>query len=81
MISRPPGQRRLSRRELALVAVGLAAWVAMAAGGLWFYRQMTRAKASCGIAVEARSLKEAGHDDGAPRNALQLLAGSGRCPP
>ena len=33
---------RLTRREWALIALGLGVWVALAVGGVWFVRQLTR---------------------------------------
>lgn len=76
-----PGRKRLTRREWALLALGLAAWIAIAAGGVWFYRQMTRSKASCGTELEARTTQPKVAAAGPPRNALQLLTGTGRCAP
>ncbi|HYP32704.1 MAG TPA: hypothetical protein VES00_12590 [Burkholderiaceae bacterium] len=72
--------RRLSRKEWALVALGAAAWVAIIAGGVWFVHQMTRSQATCGTPLEARSLQPHAAPGGGPRNALQLLTGTGRCP-
>jgi len=71
---------RLSRKEWALVALGVAAWAAIAAGGLWFVHQMTRPKASCGTSLEARGTPTRQASADGPRNALQLLTGTGRCP-
>lgn len=73
---RPP---RLARREWALLALGLAAWVALAFGGVWFVHQLTRPQASCGGTPEARTAPPRG-PSASPRNALQLLTGTGRCP-
>ena len=70
---------RLSRKEWALVALGAAAWVALIAGGAWFVHQMTRSRAACGTPLEARSLQPRAAPAGGPRNALQLLTGTGRC--
>lgn len=72
---RPP---RLARKEWALVALGLAVWVALALGAVWFVHRLIRPRASCGSQVEARSVLPDGQS-GTPRNALQLLAGTGRC--
>ncbi len=74
--SRP---RRLARQEWALVALGLVVWLALAFAGMWFFHQMTRSKAACGGQIEARSLQPKAAPAG-PRNALQLLTGTGRCP-
>ena len=73
-----PRRLRLTRKEWTLVALGLGVWVALALGGAWFVHQMTRSKASCGGQVEARTAMPQGHATG-PRNALQLLTGTGRC--
>ena len=69
---------RLTRKEWALVALGLGVWVALAVAGVWFVHQMTRPKASCGTPIEGRSALPQGQTGG-PRNALQLLTGTGRC--
>ena len=69
---------RLTRKEWTLVALGLGVWVALASGGVWFVHQMTRSKASCGGQIEARTAMPQGQATG-PRNALQLLTGTGRC--
>jgi hypothetical protein len=74
-VFRPP---RLARSEWALVALGLAVWLALALGGVWFVHQLIRPRASCGGQIEARSALPGGRS-GTPRNALQLLAGTGRC--
>jgi hypothetical protein len=73
-------QPRLSRKEWTLVALGVAVWVAIIAGGAWFVHQMTRSQAACGTVLEARSLQVHAAPAGGPRNALQLLSGTGRCP-
>lgn len=71
---------RLTPREWVLVALGLAAWVAIIGGGAWFVHQMTRSTAACGTQLEARSLKPRTTPGDGPRNALQLLSGTGKCP-
>jgi len=72
-------QPRLSRKEWALLALGVAAWVAIIAGGVWFAHQMTRSQAACGTPLEARTAQARRGPAGGPRNALQLLSGAGRC--
>ena len=75
--SRPTG---LSRKELAFVALGLGAWVALAWGGVWFMHTITRTGADCGTAVAEPATRQAkGGATTGPRNALQLLTGLGRC--
>lgn len=69
----------LSRREWTLVAFGVLAWVAIIAGGVWFVHQMTRSKAACGTQLEARSTQQRSTPGAGPRNALQLLTGTGKC--
>ena len=69
---------RLTRRQWLLVALGVGVWVALAFGGVWFVHQMTRSKESCGGRIEARTAMPKGQAAG-PRNALQLLTGTGRC--
>ncbi len=68
---------RFTRKEWTLVALGLCAWLAIGAGGVWFAHQFTRPKAACGVAIEARSAQAGAATS--PRNALQLLAGTGKC--
>ena len=70
---------RLGRREWALLALGIGTWVALGLGGAWLYHQLTRPPASCGTTLEARSMQTRA-TFGGPRNALQLLTGTGRCP-
>ncbi len=70
---------RLSRKEWALVALGLGTWVAIAAGGVWFVHQMTRSSAACGTPLEARTTQAHPTPAAGPRNSLQLLTGTGRC--
>jgi flagellar biogenesis protein FliO len=69
---------RLSRKEWAFVALGLGAWIALAFGAVWFVHQFTRSRPSCGGRIEARTSQPAAPGPG-PRNALQLLTGTGRC--
>ena len=70
---------RLTPREWTLVALGLAAWIAIIAAGVWFVHQMTRSQAACGTQLEARSLQPRSTPAAGPRNALQLLTGTGKC--
>jgi hypothetical protein len=41
---------------------------------------MTRSQAACGTSLEARSLKPRSTPTAGPRNSLQLLTGTGKCP-
>jgi hypothetical protein len=77
----PRGRRaRLSRQEWVLLALGLGVWVALACGGTWLVHQFTRTKAPCGGGqVEARTSPQGAPVAAGPRNALQLLTGTGRC--
>jgi len=70
----------LSRKEWTLIAFGAASWVGLIASGVWFVHQMTRSTAACGTPLEARSLKPRTPPGDGPRNALQLLSGTGKCP-
>ena len=70
----------LTRKEWVLVALGLAAWMAIIAVGVWFVHQMTRSQAACGTSLEARSLKPRSTPTAGPRNSLQQLTGTGKCP-
>ena len=78
MNATPSRRRPLSRKETALVALGLGAWVAIGLGGAWLYHQFTRPPADCGTAIEAKSAPTHA-TPGGPRNAFQLLTGTGRC--
>ena len=69
---------RLSRQEWTLVVLGVGVWLGLAFGGVWFVRQFTRSTPSCGGEIEARTTIPKGQSTG-PRNALQLLTGTGRC--
>jgi hypothetical protein len=69
----------LSRREWALVAVGVLAWVLLAWGSLWLVRQLSRPPEGCVAAADAPTRQVKGAPTN-PRNAVQLLAGTGRCP-
>lgn len=73
-------RRRLTTREWSLAALGVLAWVALGLGGAWLYHQLTRPPASCGTPLEARSSTPPTQAPESPRNALQLLTGTGRCP-
>ena len=75
----PPGRlSRLSRREWLIVACGLAAWVAIGMGGVWLVRELTHTPESCGAPVDAPTSQTKGATT-SPRNAFQLLTGTGRC--
>lgn len=70
--------RRLSRKEWALVALGLAAWLAIVAGGLWFVRQVTRPQQACAGPADAPTRQVQGAAT-APLDAFQVITGQGRC--
>ena len=78
MIERATRSAGLSRREWALVALGLAAWIAIGASGLWFVRQVTRPQGACAGATEEPTRQAKGTATG-PRNAFQVITGQGRC--
>ncbi len=69
----------LTRREWTLVAAGVLAWILLAWGGVWLFHQLTRKPDSCASAAEA-STHQVKPASGGPRNAVQLLTGTGRCP-
>ena len=71
--------RALSRRDWALVVAGVAAWGLLAWGGVWLVRQLTHKPEGCASVADAptHQVKVAGTG---PRNAVQLLTGTGRCP-
>ncbi len=68
---------RFTRKEWTLVALGLCAWLAIGAGGVWIVHQLTRPKGACGTPIESRGTQQGA--TASPRNALQLLAGTGKC--
>ena len=72
------GPRRFSRREWVLVGCGLVAWVAIGTGGVWLVRELTHTPESCGAPVDAPT-SQGKTAPTSPRNALQLLTGTGRC--
>jgi hypothetical protein len=61
------------------LALGLVTWILLAGGGVWLVRQLTRKPDSCAGATEAPTRQVKGTPTG-PRNAVQLLTGTGRCP-
>ena len=69
---------RLSRKEWTLVVAGLLTWVLLISGGVWLVHQLTRKAENCSGAVEAPTRQVKGAPTG-PRNAVQLLTGTGRC--
>jgi hypothetical protein len=70
---------RLSRKEWALIALGLGVWIALAAGGVWFVHQLTRQREACGNAAEAPTRQMKGATTAAPATAFTILTGTGRC--
>ena len=79
MVDAAARRAKLSRKEWTLVAFGAGAWLAVIATGVWFVHQMTRSQAACGTTLEARSLQPRATPGTGPRNALQLLTGTGKC--
>ena len=71
--------RQLSRREWALVALGLAAWLAIGAGGAWFVRQVTQPRQACAAPADAPTHPVQGRSSAGPRNGFQAIIGQGRC--
>jgi hypothetical protein len=69
----------LSRREWALVVAGTLTWILLAWGGVWLAHQLTRKPEGCASAADAPTRQVKGSATG-PRNAVQLLTGTGRCP-
>jgi hypothetical protein len=70
--------RRLSRREWLLVCGGLVAWVAIGEGGVWLVRELTRTPESCGAPADVPTA-QVRNATASPRNAFQLLTGTGKC--
>jgi len=75
----PAATPRFSRRERALLALGLVAWIGIIAAGAWLVRQLARPPAPCGQALDGRT-QPGGDPAAGPRGALRRLAGNGRCP-
>jgi hypothetical protein len=61
-----------------LVSLGLLAWVGIGVGGVWLMRQMMHTPESCGTPAEVPTSQVKGATT-SPRNAFQLLTGTGRC--
>lgn len=70
---------RLSRKDWTLVALGLVTWIAIAAGGIWFVRQVTQHREACSAPADAPTRQVKGSTAG-PNNAFQAITGTGRCP-
>jgi hypothetical protein len=71
--------RALSRREWALVALGLAAWIAIGAGGAWFVHQVTQPREACAAPADAPTRQVKGPSSTGPGNGFQAITGQGRC--
>ena len=69
----------LSRKEWTLLAAGLLTWALLAWGGVWLFHQLTRKPEACAGEVDAPT-HQVRAATGGPRNAVQLLTGTGRCP-
>jgi hypothetical protein len=79
MPATPPRLARLSRKEWVFVSLGLVAWVAIGSGGVWLVRALTRTPESCGAPADVPTSPTKGAPT-SPRNAFQLLTGTGKCP-
>ena len=77
--ARAGADRRLSRREWALVALGLVAWLAIGAGGAWFAHQVTQPRQACAAPADAPTHQAKGGSSAGPRNGFQAITGQGRC--
>jgi hypothetical protein len=76
---RAGADRRLSRREWGLVALGLAAWIAIGAGGTWFVRQVTQPRQACAGPADAPTRPPRAEASAGPRNGFQAITGQGGC--
>ena len=78
MAARAFATPRLSRKEWALVALGVLAWIAIGIAGTWFVHQVTRPRGDCGTPSDAPThpVKTAA---AGPNNAFQAITGQGRC--
>ena len=79
MDAQPLEARRLRRKEWALIALGSAAWIAIAMLGVWFVHQLTRPHAACTATADAAT-HPARSSSTSPRNAFQALTGQAACP-
>lgn len=77
MTDQPAAATRLSRKEWALLALGLAVWIALGAGGVWLVHCITRPHDACGTAEEAQATPAKGLNS--PGNSFSVLTGQGRC--
>ena len=78
MEARAPSNQPLSRRDWALLALGLGAWIFIGAGGAWFLHQVTPSREVCAAPADAPTHQVKGSSAG-PRNAFQAITGQGQC--
>jgi hypothetical protein len=77
MIARPALVARLSRKEWALVALGVAVWIALGAGGVWFVHALAKPKESCGSIGDPQTTQAKGGTS--PGNSFKVLTGASEC--
>ncbi len=77
MASPDPLRRRLSRRDLSLVALGLAVWIALAVGGTWWVHRVAEMQKSCGGARDPQATQSSGTNS--PGHGLRMITGQGSC--
>ena len=77
MIARPARAARLSRKEWALVALGVGVWIALGSGGVWLVHELRKPKASCNSTADPQTTPAQGATT--PGNSFDVLAGQGRC--
>jgi hypothetical protein len=71
------GARPLARRDLALIALGVAVWIALGSGAVWFAHLLTKPRESCARVVDPQTREAKGVTS--PGHGLNVLTGSGSC--
>jgi len=75
--ARPAPAARLSRRQWAWVTLGVAVWIALGAGGVWFVHAVTKPKTPCVGTGDAQTTQARGTT--APGNGFSVLTGQASC--
>lgn len=77
MTARPSLAARLSRKEWALIALGVGVWIALGCGAAWLVHELRKPQASCSDTSEPQTTSVQGST--APGNSFSVLTGQGRC--
>lgn len=70
------GSRPLARRDLALIGLGLAVWIALGSTAAWYLHLLTQPREPC-RAVDPQTRQSNGATT--PGHGLNVLTGQGRC--